>query len=153
MQSKTEHADAGVLRDECRHFSRYLLGREPDSYVLSRYVSLQPAAVDSSALGPLDALLLDTARSGLLGARIADAFARVFRPRGVLRRKLILLFAILENSREFHAHFTAGVSSTLVRLPLRLAAIAVVFGLAFSASLVVIGPRALLVSWRSRGTA
>lgn len=151
MQSNADSTDVAELREECRRFSRYLLGREPDAYVLERYVSLQSAAVGPTGPPtPLDSLLLRTARSGGAGLKIADAFARIFRPRGLLRRKLILTFAILENSRGFHTRFTAGASSSLPLALASLAATLVGFGLALAASLVVIGPRAVLAGWRSR---
>jgi len=151
VQSEAVSIDAAELRDECRLFSRYLLGREPDAYVLGRYVSLQPAALKGApALAPLDSVLLKTARSGVLGLKIADAYARIFQPRGLLRRKLILIFAILENSRGFHSRFTSGASSSFPLTLVRLAAAVMGFGLALSASLVVIGPRAVFASWHSR---
>jgi hypothetical protein len=151
LQSEAVSTDAAELRDECRLFSRYLLGREPDAYVLGRYVSLQPAAVNRApTLTPLDFLLLKTARSGLFGLKIADAYARIFQPRGLLRRKLILIFAILENSRGFHSRFTSGASSSYVLTLVRIAAAVTGFGLALIASLVIIGPRAVVAGRQSR---
>jgi hypothetical protein len=151
LQSEAVSIEAAELRDECRLFSRYLVGRDPDAYVLGRYVSLQPAALKGApALAPLDALLLKTARSSLFGLRIADAYARIFRPRCLLRRKLILTFAILENSRGFHSRFTSGVSSSYVLALVRIAAAVMGFGLALTASVFVIGPRAVLAGWQSR---
>ena len=151
MQSEAVSTESAELRDECRLFSRYLVGREPDAYVLGRYVSLQHAALKGApTLAPLDSLLLNTARSGLLGLKIADAYARIFQPRGVLRRKLILTFAILENSRGFHSRFTSGASSSYLLALVRIAAAVMGFGLALSASLFVIGPRAVFASRQSR---
>ena len=151
MQSEAVSIEAAELRDECRLFSRYLVGSDPDAYVLGRYVSLQPAASKGAlTMTPLDFLLLKTARSGVLGLKIADAYARIFQPRGLLRRKLILMFAILENSRGFHSRFTSGASSSYLLALVRIAAAVMGFGLALSASLFVIGPRAVLASWHSR---
>jgi hypothetical protein len=151
VQSEATSTEAADLRDECRLFSRYLVGRDPDVYVLGRYVSLQPAALRGAAtVTPLDSLLLNTARSGLIGLKIADAYARVFRPRCLLRRKLILVFAVLENSRGFHSRFTSGVSSSYLLALVRIAAAVMGFGLALIASFFVIVPRALLARWQSR---
>jgi hypothetical protein len=143
--------DAVELRDECRLFTRYLLGREPDAYVLERYVSLHKAALGGApALAPLDSLLLKTARSNVFGLRCADAYARIFRPQCLLRRKLILIFAILENSRGFHSRFTSGASSRYVFALARIVATLTGFAVALIASLFWIAPRALLTGWQSR---
>ena len=143
--------EAAELRDECRLFTRYLLGREPDAYVLERYVSLQIAAVRGApAPVSLDSLLLNTARSNVFALRCADAYARIFRPQCLLRRKLILIFAILENSQGFPSRFTSGVSSSYVFALARIAATLTGFALTLIASLFVIVPRALLTGWQSR---
>ncbi len=151
MQTGASSADADELRTECRLFTQYLLRQDPDSYVLDCYVSLQPAALEgASPLAEPDAVLLETGKSGLLRLRIADAYARMFRPRCLLRRKLILTFAILENSSRFHSCFTAGLSSSYLSALIRIAASIVGFGLALTASLFVVAPRIMLGALRSK---
>ena len=141
----------GDLLDECRLFTRYLVGRPPDDYVLDCYVRLQPAALHGTTAGATaDKVLLNTAKWGLVGLRLADAYARVFRPRCLLRRKLILTFAILENSREFHSQFTSGASSSYPAALARLAASIATFGVTLLASLFVVVPPIVLSAWRSR---
>jgi hypothetical protein len=151
MQTAPSNRQEGELLDECRLFTHYLVGRDPDAYVLDCYVRLQPAALEgATAVAPEDAVLLETGKSGLIRLRLADAYARFFRPRCLLRRKLILTFAILENSAQFHSRFTSGASSSYVAALVRIAAAMVTFGLALAASLVVVAPPVVLSSWRSR---
>ncbi len=87
------------LGAECRVFCRYLADQEPSPYVVNCYqrawLSTLPAELP---LAFIDRGSLAIARWGTLPARIADAYTRVFRPYGPLRRRLILLLAILENS-------------------------------------------------------
>jgi len=151
MRTGASSPEADGLRNECRLFTRYLLRQDPDSYVLDCYVSLQPAALEgASPLALPDAVLLETGTSGLFRLRIADAYARVFRPRCLLRRKLILTFAILENSGRFHSCFTSGVSSSYPSALIRIAASMIGFGLALTASLFVVAPRIVLGARRSK---
>ena len=151
MRTEPASGREDELRDECRLFTRYLVGRDPDGYVLDCYVRLQPAALGgTTAAAPADAVLLKTGRSGLVRLRLADAYARCFRPRCLLRRKLILTFAILENSARFHSQFTSGSGSSCPAALARLAASMMVFGLALVASLFVVAPPAVLSAWRSR---
>lgn len=153
MPTGPNNPGADELLDECRLFTRYLVDRDPDSYVLGCYVRLQPAALEGTMpLAPPDAVLLETARSGLVRLRLADAYARVFRPRCLLRRKLILTFAILENSAPFHAYFTSGASSSYLAAVARLAGSMIAFGLALAASLFIVAPPVVLSIWRSRAT-
>jgi hypothetical protein len=153
MQTGPNNGSADELLDECRLFTRYLVDREPDPYVLGCYVRLQPAALDGTTpVEAPDAVLLETGRSGLIRLRLADAYARVFRPRSLLRRKLILTFAILENSAQFHSQFTSGARSSYPAALARLAASIIAFGFALTASLFVVAPPVLLSIWRSRRT-
>jgi hypothetical protein len=151
MQTGVSSPDADELRNECRLFTQYLLRQDPDSYVLDCYVRLQPAALEGASLTALpDAVLLETGKSGLLRLRIADAYARIFRPRCLLRRKLILTFAILESSGRFHSRFTSGLSSSYLLALIRIVASMAGFGLALSASLFVVVPRIMLGTRRSK---
>lgn len=151
MRTGASGPETNALRDECRMFTRYLLGQEPDSYVLECYVRLQPAALEASSPPAFaDTVLLEAGRSGLFRLRMADAYARLFMPRCLLRRKLILTFAILENSARFHARFTSGLSTSYLSALARIAVAAVGFGLALVGSLFVLAPRIALGGRRAQ---
>lgn len=151
MQTRLSSRRHDELRDECRLFTRYLVGRDPDDYVLDCYVRLQSAALGGTTpVAPPDAALLETGRSSLVRLRLADAYARYFWPQCLLRRKLILTFAILENSAQFHAHFTSGARSSCLAALARIAASMMTFGLALAASLFVVAPPVMLSAWRWR---
>ena len=81
---------------------------------------------------------------------MADAYARIFSPHCLLRRKLILTFAILENSGRFHSRFTSGLSTSYLMALVRIVVSVTGFGLALTASLFVVAPRIVLVTWRSK---
>jgi hypothetical protein len=88
------------LERQCRLFSRYLLDREPTAYVLSQYLrahQVHPEFVNAR-LKPFDEALLRLGPGSRLTMPMVDAYARIFAPRSMLRKKLILLLAILESS-------------------------------------------------------
>jgi hypothetical protein len=94
---RMEVVDSAVLRRECERMYRYLVGGAPREYVIQRYVDGHAARPEwfepSSAL---DRTLSSAARRIPLG--IVDATSRFASPGSVLRRKLVLLLAILEST-------------------------------------------------------
>ncbi len=112
-----------VLDRECDVFCRYLCDLDATPYVRGKYAAGQvsiphgPGAPDL-----LDRSLLAFARRGPWAAGLADAYAARFRRYSLLRQKLVLTFAILENSPALHAPFDFAVSggrlATMARLGL-----------------------------------
>lgn len=93
----TEAASPVVIR-ECRSLTRYLTGHEPSNPVIRAYAR----GLDSHSFRsgrpatPLDETLLWLASIGSGLAGLADAWGRIFAPAGHLRRRLVLLLAVLE---------------------------------------------------------
>ena len=93
----------GGLEQECRTFTRYLVRRDPTPYVIGKYAAAHtasPAMAQAEGKGSsrFDVRLTAIARRHPLLAVMADAYARIFAPRGLLRKKLVLLLAIIETS-------------------------------------------------------
>ena len=84
------------LEKECRNFTNYLIEYEPDGYILSRYINGHKiTGIDDNA-GSFDILLVKAANKNKFLARLADTYASVFYKNAVIRKKLLLLLAILE---------------------------------------------------------
>ena len=112
---------AVVLQTECRVFTRHLIGREPDEYVIRKYTEAHgslPALAPSLAV---DDPLLRFARRSAVTARLADAYAAMFAPASALRKKLVLLVAILETSRASYQAVDAPLGGSALGALLRLA--------------------------------
>jgi hypothetical protein len=85
-----------AVEREARILGEYLLGVRPTSKVTAAYADLQTRAQIGDPVDRFDLLLLRWALLGSLPARGADLYARILRPNAWLRRKLILLLALVE---------------------------------------------------------
>jgi hypothetical protein len=85
------------LRAECERMCRYLIGGAPRSYVVEHYV--RGHAVRPEWFAPRSAFdhTLEVA-ARVLPLRVVDACSRFAASGSVVRRKLVFLLAILENS-------------------------------------------------------
>lgn len=85
-----------ALDRECRVFTVYLTGQEPTAYVLAKYRDCHARVQGLSPVEPFDRLLAAIAVCGPVAARFTDCYAARFRQHGPLRRKLVLILALLE---------------------------------------------------------
>lgn len=124
------------LAKECRVFCRYLIKQEPNDYVLRTYQRGHHSPGFAAALppSPVDKMIIRIAGKHPVLTRAGDAYSRVFFKRSLLRRKLVLLLAILESCAPGHHYLdsTDGVSRAGFYLKLAqhstLYALSLVFG-------------------------
>jgi nucleoside-diphosphate-sugar epimerase len=96
-----------TLQEECRSLAAYLLGVPPSPYIEEQYVKaiqIHGLAFDED-FSCFDRTTVRLARRGRLLARCADSYCALLHRRGVLRRKLIVLAAILEHVAPMSAAF------------------------------------------------
>jgi hypothetical protein len=110
--------DSSVLDPECAVFCRYLIGEDPSEYVKIKYrVAHHIGSVSHGILAtPSEAFLVKLASVGPWSAQLIDSYARIFRPCSLVRRKLILLLAILESCAPTHACLDSVDSPSIVAL-------------------------------------
>jgi hypothetical protein len=87
-----------TLAEECRVFTRYLVGSQPTTYVVDQYVKAHHVSRKLSPADVFDQRLVAVAARRPLFARLVDSYARIFAPSSLLRQKLVLLLAILETA-------------------------------------------------------
>lgn len=84
---------------ECRTFAKHLADCEVSDYLLDAYRRAHmeggPFFGDRSTA---EDRLLAASRRGGWRLSTADAFSRIFDPTGILRRKLVFVMALIENS-------------------------------------------------------
>jgi hypothetical protein len=130
---------------ECEVLCRYLTGRDPTAYVCAQYLAahdrggLEPGPEDPFA----DALLVRMAQLGPRAAAFADAYAAAFARRSTVRKKLILLLAILESGAPTYAWVDSVTTPSRATLLARTAFAAGLFVLRASAAAILIGPLSL----------
>lgn len=88
-----------ALAAECGIFTWYLVERPVPADVVDAYLRAHAVSPVTASVSPqaLDHAVLCVARIGPRFARAADAFAALAARGGLLRRKLVLLVAILES--------------------------------------------------------
>lgn len=142
-----------VLARECRTLFGYVFGGEPAPALVERYLAGH-RALGARLRAPsdgLDGLLLRAARRGRLLARLADTYARLFRPGALIRRKLSLLVAIVESTPEGASAFDSPDAPAGLRFLGTAAVRALGFALALAASVALFAPAALLAGGRAGG--
>jgi hypothetical protein len=92
-----------VLQRECEVFTRHIARLPATPYVIRRYADAHEVLAGLTPGDGHGRWLLTVARAGPAGCRVADAWTRVAAPRSALRRKLVVLLAILEVSPPFAA--------------------------------------------------
>ncbi|MFT5465587.1 MAG: nucleoside-diphosphate-sugar epimerase [Verrucomicrobiales bacterium] len=84
---------------ECDVFCRYLIGERPTAYVVEKYrAGIESEVFKQAENSAFDEKLIQLAAKRPLLTGFADAYCRFFRPNSIVRRKLVLLLAILEST-------------------------------------------------------
>jgi hypothetical protein len=93
------------LREECIVLSKYLIKLQPSKYIIEKYIdayqsiNLHHAGIYSK----FDEFSLALARKHVILLKLADVYTAVFARTSLLRKKLVLLLAILESCAETYA--------------------------------------------------
>jgi hypothetical protein len=143
--------DDGLLARECDVFSRYLTGTPATPLLQRRYAAGHEALILAKPSDRLlDRALLAVARSTPAATATADTFAAVFRRRSLLRCKLILLLAIVENDPGHHSRYDTGVVDERAAALVKLVGTGVWWGGRMLVSLVLFTPIALASAFTGR---
>ncbi len=103
-----------ALEHECTVFTYYVIRQKPSSYVLSKYRQAHSIAefACTSATHPFDRLLLNLSAIHPLFTKLVDAYTAIFLRSSIVRRKWILLLAILESCSPTDSCFDSPESSS-----------------------------------------
>jgi nucleoside-diphosphate-sugar epimerase len=122
-------------RTEVVVFTRYLTRLAPSEYIARQYRNALHARglAKDSDFSVFDRLTLRLARRGTLYTRIVDAYCAVFCRCGPLRRRLILLMAIVEHTAPYSDIFDRPAPNS----PIVLGAVLLLRGLQFALYLLI----------------
>ena len=133
-----------VLEAECRAFTQYLLGCEPQAYAVEKYVEAHEVSPVFSTATRFDHILVQAAGKSRAFTKIADSYARLFAPNTLLRKKPVLLLAILETSGPSFRLIDEVNGGGLLILSARVATRGAIFGLSVLAGAVLFLPAQLI---------
>lgn len=85
---------------EARRFVAYLIGQEPPRDLIDRYRRANQLLL-SDPLAPEDRALMEIVRTRPSLLPLLDGACGLIRPESILRRKLLLMLALLETAPEF----------------------------------------------------
>ena len=112
----------GSLERECRVYARYLIGRDPSPYVVSKYLEFHSQCGAKVVPGDaFDRVLCALSARGGLSTRLADIYASRFAREAALRKKLVLTLALLECAPGSFEYLDDVEGGGALRLWLRLA--------------------------------
>jgi len=99
-----------TLMHECKVFTSYLIMQVPNAYVVEKYQAGHMISNLHCEPRPytFDKMLVTIASRHRFLTRLVDSYSRVVFPASVVRRKLILLMAILESCSPTHEEFEVG---------------------------------------------
>lgn len=140
------------LERECGIFARHLVGIEPGDYVVLKYVEAHRTSPRLARGNALDQVLLRFASISPFLVRFPDAYARWFMPQAVLRKKLVLLLAILETSAPSYRTVDAVPQSNRFALFARLAGVAAMGVVSLAVGIALFGPFAMILEPETRET-
>jgi len=134
VAASPDSRETALLEAEADTFARYLSGRPPSSAALRHYLGANVAhgLASDAGLSAFDRRSLAMARRGPIAARCVDAFCGLLGRRSALRRKLVIMAAVLENQVPTNAIFEAPQSPGPVTSLLQLAG----HGISFAGALV-----------------
>lgn len=139
-EARSGTADEGaLLAREFLVFARYLGARTPPARLIDHYRRMHPAAL-SGPVSRLDERLVALARWSPLAAGLADSYARLARPYGLLRRKLTLTLALLESAAGTHAYYDTANPAPPLTAWFALAALGAAWAMRTLVAVIVIAP-------------
>jgi NADH dehydrogenase len=137
-----------ALTGECRVFTRHLIGSEPPHYVTAHYARAHRTSPKFVPEDRFDRYLVRFAARHPVLTRLADSYARVFVPASLLRRKLVLLLAVLETAPQSHRMIDRPPGGGLILVAGRLVGEGLVWLVSLVAGIVLLVPARLAVGRR-----
>jgi hypothetical protein len=143
--------DDQTLNRECSVFALYLIGEPPSEYVKNKYRQAhQTGSLPGVAAQPEEEFLVRVARIAPWSAKIIDGYTRIFRPFSTVRKKFVLLLAILESCPPAHKYLDSVDSSSILVLLVRLANRCLTFILTVVVGIVFILPAELICRGKTK---
>lgn len=102
-----EETAARLLDLECNTLTHYLIQRAPTPYILAKYREAHQVSPKLARLGtmPFDRFLVELTHKNIALTKLVDSYTAVFYRNAAVRKKMVLLLAILESCAPTYAIF------------------------------------------------
>lgn len=152
VKRETEKNDNRILQQECRVFTRYLVGEAPTEYVVEKYIEAHAelGVFNGNRAEPFDHFLVQVATRNRLFVRMVDSYASIFYKNSLLRKKLTLLLAILESCVPFSRHFETPDSTNIFGISINIILRGLLFSITFLLGSILLVPARIIISRRSK---
>ncbi len=146
MTSPALNSDMSNLARECEVFCRYLTGHSASKFTQEKFSEAHQRDSRYHEESSFDHILLSVARLGTLAAQCMDSYACIAARSSLLRKKLVLLMAILESSDPKHG-FDDQISDTpTASIILKMAGRGILFGLRLVPTALILIPIQFVMS-------
>jgi hypothetical protein len=142
------------LERECHTYTRYLIGGIPSQYVLNRYLDFhhKSDAINGAGFDAFDQFLVGVSSRRPFWTSMADSYASVFRKDSVVRKKLVLMLALLECAAPSFEALDEVEARSAMATSISVAWQAAKYAFLLGSSVVVFTPvrAAMVFSWKPR---
>jgi hypothetical protein len=141
-----------ILSKECEIFSRHLIGKNPDAYVIEAYrrAHRMDFIARDGSLARFDKLLVLLARMHPFMTRLVDVYTAVFFRRAHVRKKLIILLGILESSSPGYQSLDIVDYTSRTIIFLQVAVKGCVFAVVFGFAVLLLLPAHVGIQFREK---
>jgi len=149
---RNKQMDFSALNDECHVFTYYLINQRPNGYVLNKYRDAHRAsdAFHNPDTNPFDTFLVSISTTSPFVTKLVDSYTSVFFRRSVVRKKMVLLLAIIESCAPTHSHLDSPDPCAKTTLWIRMVRRGIASVLTLFLSMVLLMPFQLIFAIRSR---
>lgn len=133
-KKKSNQSTIEMLRHECRILTRYLINSDVNEYTELKYIQGHKSLRISNNKRLIDRVLIKKAIKNSFWVKLVDIYSSIFCPNAIIRKKLVLLIAILECQASSYGRldFINEKSKLLLCIDLVQKAIVFIFMLIFS---------------------
>jgi hypothetical protein len=112
MTINYEITDDKIINREAGNFAKYILRRPVDKVFIERYKHIIQGK-QLSSISVHDNKLLEFALNHRWAIGLIDSYLAIFKPDSEFRRRLFVMFAILESSQDYEADFLPARHSAI----------------------------------------
>lgn len=154
VRAEKKKARNKQLERECEVYTNFLVNDGPSRYILNKYLEAHRESniFDGSELEAFETFLLEFSSRNTFFARLVDSYASFFYKGSIIRKKIILLLAILESCSPSYRQFEAPDSSNWIVLSFTLFLKGIIFAFNLFIAVVLFMPIRFMVSIRSKMT-